>query len=102
MDVAQGVKTPFPKLVATNCVGFYSYQALMCPMELLERRRSAMHNFYSGMIIGYLGVQKGMLGIPFLPPSFFYQYPRVNPPVAGAFVYGAIGCAMGVFNGKPF
>lgn len=85
-----------------NIGGMYLYGALQCPMEGISRRSSAWHNFFSGSIIGYLGVSAGMLGIPFVHPSFFYKNPRFPPALVGAAVYGSLGAGMAALGGKPF
>ncbi len=101
VDIAQGSRAT-PRLFAMNICGLYAYGALQCPMEGLARRQSAWHNFFSGAILGYLGVQSGYIGVPFVHPTFFVMNPRIPPAVAGAVVYGGLGATMAAFGGKPF
>ena len=89
-----------PQLAATNIGGLYVYGVLVCPMEELSGRQSAVHNFLSGAILGYAGVAGGRVGIPFnLEAPMLIN--RVPLPIGGALVYGAIGWAFAAFQGKP-
>ncbi len=98
LDIAQGAR-PTPQAFAVNIVGIYSYHALQCPMVQIQGRESALHNFASGATLGYLGVQSGRLGVPFVHPSMLYNM-RVPPAFVGAAVYGGMGFAFAFFGGK--
>lgn len=56
-----------------STLGLYTYNAMICPMEAIHGRESALHNAFSGAILGGIGVQKGLLSIPFVDNSFFYR-----------------------------
>ena len=82
-------------------VGFlYLYRALQCPMEAIHGRQSLLHNILSSATIGYVGVTRGWLGIPFVDQYIFYRYPSLRPGTVGFVVYGAIGGAFGALSGK--
>ena len=89
-----------PQLFATNVGAIYAYGALICPMEEITRRRSSMHNFLSGAILGYAGVASQRIGIPFNLELAFHVN-RIPLPIGGALVYGGIGMAIALFQGKP-
>jgi hypothetical protein len=48
--------------------------------------------------LGYVGVSRGALGVPFVNPYHLYTFR--NPAIIGGAVYGAIGGAMALFEGK--
>ena len=48
--------------------------------------------------LGYVGVSRGTLGVPFVNPYHLYTFR--NPAIIGGAVYGAIGGAMALFEGK--
>ena len=101
LSVVQGAALT-PGLVATNIGGIYVYNILQCPMEAIHGRQSAIHNFASGGIIGYLGVASGRLGVPFFDNFFFFRNPHISPPLAGAAVYGGMAFLFAtVSGGKP-
>ena len=100
ISVAQGHPLT-PSLAATNIGGLYLYVSLICPMEAIHGRQSALHNALSGSILGYIGVQSQRLGIPCVDPHFFYRYPQLSPPLVGAAVYGAVGMLLVTASGKP-
>lgn len=101
ISVVQGFPLT-PHLAMLNIGGLYTYQALQCPMVAIHRRESAIHNTLSGAILGYIGVKSFGLGVPFVDGHFFYRNPQVSPAIAGAIVYGSIGAALAMLNGKPF
>jgi hypothetical protein len=102
ISVMQGARFT-PRLAAINIGGLYCYNILQCPMEAIHGRHSAWHNALSGAILGYVGVSRRMLGIPFVDPYFFYRYPQLSPPVVGATVYGGLSLALvTVLGGKSF
>ena len=89
-----------PMLAATNVGFLYAYGVMVCPMEEISGRRSSLHNFLSGAILGYAGVAGGRVGIPFnLEVPMMMN--RIPLPIGGAIVYGAIGWAFAAFQGKP-
>ena len=99
IHAAQGAPIS-PQLFATNVGAIYAYGALICPMEEITRRRSSMHNFLSGAILGYAGVASQRIGIPFNLELAFHVN-RIPLPIGGALVYGGIGMAIALFQGKP-
>jgi hypothetical protein len=104
MDVGMGVQSkggPF-KLFLRNAGFLFLYNAMQCPMESFSGRRSAWHNVIAGATLGGLGVQSGKIGVPFVPPSFFYSNARIKPMYAGMAVYGGIAGALAAFGGKRF
>jgi len=62
-------------------VSLWTYHALVCPMEAIHGRQSALHNAASGGMLGYIGVSRGMLGVPFINPHLLYGYR--NPAIIG-------------------
>jgi hypothetical protein len=101
ISVLQGMP-PSPQLAMFNIGGIYLYQTLQCPMVAIHRRESAIHNTLSGAILGYVGVRSFNLAVPFVDHNFFWRYPQITRPMAGAMVYGGIGTVLGVLNNKPF
>jgi len=79
--------------------GLVTYHAMVCPMEVIHGRRSALHNAAAGATMGYIGVALGRLGVPFVNPNHLYNFR--NPALIGAAVYGAMGGALAAFGGKP-
>lgn len=49
-------------------------------------------------MFGYIGITKGMLGVPFMNPYQLYTFR--NPAIIGSAIYGAIGGAMALVEGK--
>ncbi|KAL9190788.1 hypothetical protein ACHAXT_000494 [Thalassiosira profunda] len=98
IDAAQGAP------LSVRTWGFYtgalwSYHALVCPMEAIHGRRSCLHNAASGFILGYIGVSRGMLGVPFVNPYTLYS--MRNPALLGGAIYGALGGTLAAVGGKP-
>ena len=103
IDILQGLpKEHAPKMFARNFAFIYSYHVLQCPMEAIHQRKSLLHNFAAGGILGYVGVMKRIIGIPFVDSLFFIRYPQMTPPIMGALVYGAMGGAFGAIGGKQW
>ena len=99
LHVLQGA--PFsPQLAATNIGFLYAYGALQCPMEAFTRRRSWTHNFIAGGALGYVGIERRLVGLPF-NLDFFFLTRRVPLPVGGALVYGSGAAALAIIAGKP-
>ena len=71
-------------------------------MEAIHGRKSLIHNFMAGGILGYIAVAKNITGVPFADSSFFMIYPQITPPMMGAIVFGAMGGAFGALGGKPW
>jgi hypothetical protein len=98
LHVAQGAR-PTPQLAASNIGFLYAYGALICPMEDIQGRRSSVHNFLSGSILGYIGIVRGHIGVPFnLEAPMLVN--RVPLPVGGALVYGSLAYLIASFQGK--
>ena len=102
LDMVQnGGRPPTARTFGIYVGGIYVYNLLQCPMEAVNGGRpSAWHNVAAGGTLGYLGVSRGVLGIPFLPRTFFYQYPALRPAIAGAAVYATMGGFLAVLGGK--
>mmetsp|Transcript_31137 Transcript_31137/g.29982 ORF Transcript_31137/g.29982 Transcript_31137/m.29982 type:complete len:130 (-) Transcript_31137:313-702(-) len=102
LDTMRGI--PFtPQGVVVYVGGIYVYSALQCPMEAMSGgRKSWMHNVLSGGTLGYLGVQSGRMGIPFVGSRFLYRYPQLSPPMVAFAVYGGMGGLFAAIGGKPF
>mmetsp|Transcript_2380 Transcript_2380/g.4678 ORF Transcript_2380/g.4678 Transcript_2380/m.4678 type:complete len:138 (-) Transcript_2380:251-664(-) len=99
-DVALYGGRPSLRGWGTYSAFLYVYRSTMCPMEAIQGRESLLHNGFAGGILGYAGVQRGLMAIPFVDSSFFYRYPQVPPAVVGGVVYGGIAIAFGSFSGK--
>ncbi len=100
-DTMRGAGRFTPQGAASYAAFLYTYNAIQCPMEDIHGRRSAIHNFLASGMLGFFGVQRGVLGIPFIDSSVFYRYPSLRPPTVGFVVYGGIGGLFGVLGGKP-
>ncbi|CAE7689375.1 unnamed protein product [Symbiodinium microadriaticum] len=81
IHVLQGAPASL-SLFALNSGLLYVYQALQCPMEALQGRRSLLHNVAAGGLIGAWGVQQGLLGVPFASPAFFFRTIPTSVPVS--------------------
>ena len=73
---------------------------MICSLETVSGRRSSIHNGIAGATLGYIGVQKGKIGIPGVDSYFFYRYPRISPPMMGAVVYGSTCWILAAMFGK--
>jgi hypothetical protein len=103
LDAVQGAPLRLlPRLALSHCGFVYAFLVLICPMEQIHGRRSAFHNVLSGAAVGYLGVRGGFIGVPLLDPTFFWRYPYIRPPLAGAAIYGAMGGLFATLSGKPW
>lgn len=102
LDVVQGMRFS-PQRLCMNIGAIYVYNILQCPMEAIQNRQSSLHNGAAAGILGYIGVSRGVLGIPFVDPySVYMRYPQVSPPMLGAAVYGGLGFLLAsVLGGKP-
>ena len=49
-------------------------------------------------MMGYVGVSRGVMGVPFVNPYHLYSFR--NPAIIGGAVYGAMGGAMAMLEGK--
>ena len=61
-------------------------------------QKSSVHyrsNVAAGSILGYIGVSRGMVGVPFIQQIYFR-----NPALIGGAVYGVLGGLLAVFGGK--
>ena len=56
----------FGLLIGSSGMSHCRYNAMQCPMETLNGRRSSTHNMIAGGVLGYLGVASGKLGVPFM------------------------------------
>mmetsp|Transcript_8174 Transcript_8174/g.15841 ORF Transcript_8174/g.15841 Transcript_8174/m.15841 type:complete len:135 (-) Transcript_8174:233-637(-) len=103
LDMAQGGGRPNVRTFGIYAGGIYIYNLIQCPMEAVSGGRpSAWHNIAAGGMLGYVGVARKWIGIPFFDSYFFYRYPSVAPEVAGAAVYAAMAGALAMLGGKPF
>ncbi|KAL3798127.1 hypothetical protein ACHAWO_010871 [Cyclotella atomus] len=67
-------------------------------MEIIHGRQSSLHNVAAGGLIGYLGVTRGNMGVPFVSPYFLYG--TRYPGLIGAAVYGSIAGVLATLGGK--
>jgi hypothetical protein len=102
LNMMEGQKLT-PRLALLNMGGLYCYMALICPMEAISGRQSAIHNGLSAGMIGYIGVSIRLLGVPFVSPYYFLSNPNgPSPPVMGAAVYGGMALLLSsLLGGKP-
>ena len=100
LDALQGTRAFTPQSALSYSGFIYLYNILRCPMEAIHGRESLLHNALSAGTLGYIGVQSGRVGIPFVNYSMFYSYPNLTPPVVAFFVYGAMGAGFGALSGK--
>ena len=80
--------------------GIYLYNVVQCPMEAIHGRQSLLHNVAAGGMIGYVGVSRVVLGIPFVDPSFVYKYPQLSAPGLAFLVYGGMAGLLAGLGGK--
>ena len=99
LHVFQGAR-PTPQLAAMNIGFLYAYGALQCPMEALTRRRSWIHNFLAGGVLGFAAYERGLIGIPFNLEYTFHAR-RIPLPAGAAVVYGSMGAVLAILSGKP-
>mmetsp|Transcript_1957 Transcript_1957/g.2769 ORF Transcript_1957/g.2769 Transcript_1957/m.2769 type:complete len:139 (-) Transcript_1957:71-487(-) len=79
-----------------------SYNSLKCGLEGLHGRRIALHDGIAGAVVGYIGVERRMIGIPFAENLVYFFHRGVRPSVVGAGVYGLMGIVLGgALAGKP-
>ncbi|KAL7574425.1 hypothetical protein ACA910_015800 [Epithemia clementina (nom. ined.)] len=103
LDVLQGL--PAAQAFRPRSVGFYmaiiyAYNILQCPMEFVHGRQSLLHNIISAGTLGYIGVNQGRVGVPFVDYSFYYRYPQFSPATMGFVVYGGIAGLLAAIQGK--
>lgn len=55
-------------------------------------------NVAAAGMMGYVGVSRGVMGVPFVNPYHLYSFR--NPAIIGGAVYGAMGGAMAMLEGK--
>ena len=60
----QGNKFPLVPTFTRNFLFIYTFFTLQCPMEAIHGRRSLLHSTLSGGIIGYVGSQRNLIGMP--------------------------------------
>ena len=58
----------------------------------------AFSNVISAGSLGYIGVSRGMIGVPFVNPYYLYSFR--NPAILGGAIYGAMGGALAALGGK--
>ncbi len=91
-----------PRGIASYAAFIYTYNAIQCPMEEIHGRKSAMHNVLAGGLMGYIGVSRGVIGVPFVNPNFFFQHPTLRPEMVAFAVYGGLGGCFAMLGGKRF
>jgi len=92
---------PFTAQSVGRYIGaIYVYNILQCPLEAIHGRESLWHNMIASGTIGYVGVTRGLLGIPFVDVYTFYRYPQLRPGLVAFGVYGAMGGVFGALGGK--
>ena len=70
-------------------------------MESIHGRRSLLHNFLAGGMLGSYGVRNGFLGVPFVDPYKYSRIPGVTPSVVAFAVYGGLASGFAALGGKP-
>ena len=102
MDAMQGAHQFTPRVVVQYSGFLYVYNIMQCPMEAIHGRPSLIHNALSAGTLGYIGVQSGRLGIPFVNPYALMGAfgGSISPSAIGFVVYGAMGAAFGALGGK--
>eukprot|EP00545_Synedropsis_sp_CCMP1620_P014454 CAMPEP_0119003568 /NCGR_PEP_ID=MMETSP1176-20130426/641_1 /TAXON_ID=265551 /ORGANISM="Synedropsis recta cf, Strain CCMP1620" /LENGTH=140 /DNA_ID=CAMNT_0006955181 /DNA_START=19 /DNA_END=441 /DNA_ORIENTATION=- len=104
IDAVQGVPLAqafSPRMLGRYMGGIYVYNVVQCPMEAIHGRQSLLHNVMAAGMLGYVGVSRGVLGVPFVDPTFTYRYPQVSAPMLAFMIYGGIAGALSAFGGKP-
>jgi hypothetical protein len=72
---------------------FFGLSSSGCSVYILKNSNVAA----AGMF-GYIGIVKGILGVPFINPYHLYTFR--NPAIIGSAIYGAIGGTMALVEGK--
>ena len=69
-------------------------------MEALHGRRSLLHSTLSGGIIGYVGSQRNLLGMPQNIYNSIYMHSkgRINGPAAVGLFYAGAATFLGAFT----
>jgi len=90
--------------VASSGAFIYAYLAVHCPLEQIRGRRDLTNDFIAGFTVGAIGVERRLIGMPFGGSDIVWNLARRGIPlsVLGGTMYGAIGAAFGIFNGRSF
>lgn len=74
---------------------------MQCPMEALQGRPSVLHNVLAGGTLGYLGVERGFIGVPMYGALMSVRaIARTPPALVGFAVYGGLCGLLGSLGGK--
>jgi hypothetical protein len=70
------------------------------PMEAVHGRQSLLLDAMAAGMLGCVRVSRGVLGVPFIDPSFACRCPQALPPMLAFVVHGGIAGASSAFGGK--
>ena len=100
IGVLQGNVAPIMPTLTRNVLFLYTYLALQCPMEAIQGERSLLHCTLSGGIIGYIGCQRNMLGMPqnIYDSIVRSSKGRLRGPAAVSAFYAGAATFIGVFT----
>ena len=96
----QGSQAPLATTFGRNFLFIYTFFSLTCPMEALHGRKSLLHSTLSGGIIGYVGSQRNLLGMPqnIYNSIFMHSKGRINGPAAVGLFYAGAATFLGAFT----
>ena len=100
IGVLQGSKAPILPTFTRNLFFLYTYLALQCPMEAIQGKRSLLHCTLSGGIIGYIGCQRKMLGMPqnIYESIVLHSKGRIRGSAAVSVFYAGAATFLGAFT----
>ena len=100
IGVLQGSRVPLLPTFTRNLFFLYTYLALQCPMEAIHGKRSLLHCTLSGGIIGYIGCQRKMLGMPqnIYESIVLHSKGRIRGSAAVSVFYAGAATFLGAFT----
>ena len=100
IGVLQGSRAPLLPTFTRNLFFLYTYLALQCPMEAIHGKRSLLHCTLSGGIIGYIGCQRKMLGMPqnIYESIVLHSKGRIRGSAAVSVFYAGAATFLGAFT----
>jgi hypothetical protein len=93
-DITSNHKQYALRQVGKNIGILYAIGALVCPMEVATGRRTVLHNFVSGAIVGGVAAHQNWIHIPIVPQ--YQQFATRYPMLLSNTLYGAV--ATGLFS----
>ena len=96
----QGNKFPLVPTFTRNFLFIYTFFTLQCPMEAIHGRRSLLHSTLSGGIIGYVGSQRNLIGMPQNIYNSIYSSSggRLRGSAAVSLFYAGAATFLGIFS----